>query len=247
MLNLRASPSNIATLDTQLLSGEALQVHATADGWVWVESQWDGYQGYCRADGLCEPLAPTHRVVVPRTFRYAAPDLKALMLEPVSMASEVTVVEIHETSNGRYAQLADGTAIYEPHLEPIGESFLNWIETARALLGTPYLWAGRSAMGFDCSAFVQLALRMAGRPAPRDSDMQAATLGEALDNDTQLQSLVAGDLVFWRGHVGIVSALDTLMHCNARTMSAVEEPLTAAVERIANLYERPTGFRRVGA
>ena len=45
---------------------------------------------------------------------------------------------------------------------------------------------------------------LAGGPALRDSDMQAETLGEALDNDTQLQHLVAGDVVFWRGHVGIV-------------------------------------------
>ncbi|MEM1365214.1 MAG: NlpC/P60 family protein, partial [Pseudomonadota bacterium] len=112
--------------------------------------------------------------------------------------------------------------------------------------GTPYLWAGRSGLGVDCSAFVQLALRMAARPALRDSDMQAATLGDELPSDTPLASLTAGDLVFWRGHVGLVSAPGMLVHCNARTMSAVEEPLADAVERIANLYERPTGFRRIG-
>ncbi|MEO0498899.1 MAG: NlpC/P60 family protein [Pseudomonadota bacterium] len=246
VLDLRAAPSDDAALDSQLLFGERVEVHAQADGWVWVQSGWDDYQGYCKLDALGEPVPPTHRVVVPRTFLYTAPDLKAPVISPVSLASEVTVKQFHDTSNGSYAELVDGTALYAPHLAPVDHVQADWISTAYGLLGTPYLWAGRSAMGADCSAFVQLALRMAGTFAFRDSDMQAATLGEELDPDTPLAELQAGDLVFWRGHVGLVSTSNNLVHCNARNMSAVEEPLDEAVERIANLYERPTGLRRVG-
>ncbi|MEO0635186.1 MAG: NlpC/P60 family protein [Pseudomonadota bacterium] len=246
-VDLRSAPSANAPLDTQLLFGEMVLVHAHDEQWAWVESEWDGYQGYVAFKALAEPMEPTHRVCVPRTFQYAAPDLKAQMVDCISLASEVAIVQVHQTKNGPYAELADGSAIYAPHLVPIEQSFPDWIATARELLGTPYLWAGRSGMGADCSAFVQLALRMANIPTLRDSDMQSATLGEALDPDMPLNNLSTGDLVFWRGHVGLISKPGVLLHCNARTMSAVEEPLEEAVERIANLYEQPTGFRRVGA
>ena len=36
------------------------------------------------------------------------------------------------------------------------------INLAKSLLGTPYIWGGKSAFGFDCSGFVQLVLSTMG-------------------------------------------------------------------------------------
>ena len=60
------------------------------------------------------------------------------------------------------------------------------------------------------------------------------------------QPLQRGDLVFWKGHVGVMTDPDTLLHCNGYHMQTVAEPLTEAVERIADLYARPTTCRRPG-
>ena len=58
---------------------------------------------------------------------------------------------------------------------------------AELFLKLPYLWGGRTSEGIDCSGLVQTALRAAGVAAPRDSDMQEATLGEpvAIDDPTR--------------------------------------------------------------
>jgi cell wall-associated NlpC family hydrolase len=87
-------------------------------------------------------------------------------------------------------------------------------------------------------------MRMAGRAVLRDSDQQAATLGEPFDPGPGLSGLRRGDLVFWKGHVGIMTDAATLLHANGHTMTVASEPLAAAVERIGYLYAMPTLFRR---
>ena len=45
--------------------------------------------------------------------------------------------------------------------------------------------------------------------------------------------LARGDLVFWKGHVGIMRDPDTLLHANGWHMKVVSEPLAEARVRIA--------------
>src|SRR5690606_22121097 len=115
------------------------------------------------------------------------------------------------------------------------------VDVALQFLQTPYLWGGRSGLGIDCSGLVQMAMAMVGKAAPRDTDMQFAALG----NPIERVDLERGDLVFWKGHVGIMEDRDILLHANGHTMSVARENLDDAIERIGWLYEQPTGFRRI--
>jgi cell wall-associated NlpC family hydrolase len=78
---------------------------------------------------------------------------------------------------------------------------------ALAQLGTPYLWGGEGAGGFDCSGLVQAAYAAAGVALPRVAQAQYdATAANAVS----LAQLQPGDLVFFGAsltaitHVGIV-------------------------------------------
>jgi cell wall-associated NlpC family hydrolase len=81
---------------------------------------------------------------------------------------------------------------------------------------------------------------MTGKSAPRDTDMQAASLGERIDRS----GLRRGDLVFWKGHVAIMEDPETILHANGYTMTVARENFEAAVKRIGQLYQQPTGYRR---
>ena len=244
LLDLRSRPSPDAGIDTQLLCGEAVLVFEETDGWAWVQAERDGYVGYAAADQIADAPEPTHLVVAQRTFVYPGPELKLPPRACHSVGAQLAIVDFTENRGTRYARLSSGEAVIASHLQPSGWSADDWVGVAETLLYTPYLWGGTSAFGIDCSGIVQLALRMSGRTVLRDTDMQAASIGEPFDPGADLAGLRRGDLVFWKGHVGIMRDGTTLLHANGHTMTVASEPLAEAVTRIAHLYGRPTGFRR---
>ena len=189
---------------------------------------------------------PTHVVCVPRTFLYPGPDLKQPRSGELSMGSRLTITGSAVTRGTEYALLASGDAVIAKHLAHVGKVAADFVEVAETLLNTPYLWAGVSGFGIDCSGLVQLSMRMAGKSVLRDSDMQAATVGVKIDPGADFAALARGDLAFWDGHVGIMSDPDTLIHASGHTMTVAREPLRQAIDRIGYLYGGPTGFRRPG-
>lgn len=238
-------PRPDAGLNTQLLRGDDVTVFEEAEGFAWVQAARDGYVGYVSGNAL-GPRAdePTHVVSAPRSFLYPGPDLRFPRLGELSLGSSVTVKDFAETRGTRYALLSTGEAMIAGHLRPAGEISNDYVAVAEQLLMTPYLWGGSTALGIDCSGLVQLAMRMAGRDVLRDSDMQAATLGEPLQPGNDYSSLRRGDLVFWKGHVAIMLDERTMIHANGHTMLVSREGLTDAIDRIGYLYGGPTEFRR---
>jgi cell wall-associated NlpC family hydrolase len=90
---------------------------------------------------------------------------------------------------------------------------------------------------------VQVALDAAGIAAPRDSDMQEAELGTAINDRANLRR---GDLVFWKGHVGAMRDARILVHANGHHMQVAAEPLAEAEARIAARGGGPvTSIRRL--
>ncbi|MBB4009602.1 C40 family peptidase [Allorhizobium taibaishanense] len=239
---LRPRPDLASGIDTELLLGEEVKVFDRADGWAWVKAVSDGYVGYLPETALGPIEAPpTHWVTVPRSFLYTGPDLRFPNQLAISMGSRLTVTGEAETRGTRYFLLDDGRAVIADHCRSIGTpAGVDYVAVAARFLETPYLWGGRSGHGIDCSGLVQLSMLMCGLQAPRDSDMQAAGLGNPIDRS----DLRRGDLIFWKGHAGIMEDERTLLHANGHTMSVAREDVDAAIARIGWLYEQPTGYRR---
>jgi cell wall-associated NlpC family hydrolase len=88
--------------------------------------------------------------------------------------------------------------------------------------------------------------------------MQQAELGTTVEVPAALakptadqappEGLARGDLVFWPGHVGIMTDEFTLLHANGHHMSTVIEPVLAAAERIhRQTGQGVSGIRRPAA
>lgn len=70
------------------------------------------------------------------------------------------------------------------------------IRTAHTMMGIPYLWAGTSSKGVDCSGFMRTILFMHDIIIPRDASQQAY-VGKHIDIASDFSNLQPGDLVFF--------------------------------------------------
>lgn len=237
---LRAQPSADCSLDTQALFGEEVIVYDIHEGWAWGQILSDGYVGYLPADSLAATaLAPTHRTMAPRTFLYPDANMKLPNLGALPLGAQVAV----RAMRGDFAQLANGLFVYAAHLVETSARAQDFVAVAEPFAGSPYLWGGKTYLGVDCSGLVQIALQAAGVAAPRDTDMQQAELGAPLQADAKLRR---GDLVFWKGHVGIMLDERRLLHASGHHMQVVAEDFAGARARIAQKsYGDVTAIRRL--
>lgn len=240
---LRGAPEPGTQLSSELVFGEAVTVFENADGIAWVQNQTDNYVGYTDSAALSDTVqAPTHHVAAIRTCVYGDPHVRSPGTMSLPICAPVTVIG----TKGRYAQLATGGWVPEQHLAAPDNTESDFVAVAERFMGAPYVWGGRSDRGLDCSALVQLSLMRCGIDAPRDSDMQEAGLGSPVPYDGNEDVLQRGDLVFWKGHVGIWVSPDRFLHANAMDMCVSTAPFQDIVRYIQENETQPvSSVRRV--
>ncbi len=237
--DLLRQPKQGSVLDTQVLHGHEVMVFERANGWAWVQRIADGYVGYLRED-MIEPVS--NPATAPRTFLYSEPDLQRPRTGYRSMGSKLIVTDKATTRGTDYLILESSEAVIAKHVMKIGEWQSDPVTVAESLLHTPYLWGGNSGFGIDCSGLISLSNTLCGNSVLRDSDMLGATYGKELETD--FTNLQRGDVVFWKGHCGMMLDNKNLLHANGNTMNVAIENLANAITRIGYLYGQPTSARR---
>jgi NlpC/P60 family/Bacterial dipeptidyl-peptidase Sh3 domain len=235
--SLRVLPSDAAAQDSELLFGESFTVYETRDGWAWGQAARDHYVGYVKADALGTAFTPELRVTALMTPLFIAPDVKKPLRDLLPLNSEIPVL----SREGDYRAIAPDRFVHYRHLAPIDEHASDFVSVAERFAGVPYVWGGKTAAGLDCSGLIQTALAAAGISAPRDTDMMEIALGVSVGPE----AIQRGDLVFWKGHMGVMLDARRLLHANAFHMEVFTEDLDQAVARIAKTAGPVTSIKRL--
>jgi cell wall-associated NlpC family hydrolase len=222
---LRRRPETGAPWETEALHGETAMVYEKRDGWAWVQLDRDGYVGYLESAALGSPASATHRVAALRTHAYPGPSIKLPHVLALPLGARLAIAG----QTGDFLIDHEGRHFWARHLAAVESVEPDFVAVAERFEHCPYLWGGRTSEGIDCSGLTQAALTAAGLAAPRDSDM-LEKLGEALSAGMELRR---GDLVFWKGHVGLMRDAATLLHANGHHMAVASEPLADARARIS--------------
>jgi hypothetical protein len=233
--SLRMRPSAEAAQDSELLFGESFIVYDRGHGWAWGQAASDLYVGYVREEALAVPFAVQAQVTALMAPAFSAADLKTPVRDLLPLNAMVPVL----ARDGDYVRIGDGAWLHQRHLEPsAGKDFAT---VAERFLGAPYVWGGKTAAGLDCSGMVETALQAVGKAAPRDTDMMEKALGEAV----RIEDARRGDLVFWKGHMGVMLDAKRLLHANAFHMVVAAEPLAEAAARIEKIAGPVTSVKRL--
>ncbi len=235
-LDLRRHSAHTSEMKSQLLLGESVRImRASRNGqWWWVRTDTDGYSGWVRSWGLvpCSAARAQRwrarargRVVCAyaevRTGRGSG-----AMVSPLVWSARLIVGPAR--AGFRSAELPDGRRgfVTAGAVTTIGMPAMGLVERMRSLLGVPYLWGGRTPLGLDCSALVQLLLLEQGIVLPRDAhDQYRASIPLPLSGPADF-----GDLLFFgspRGrmaHVGLALGGGYFAHARGRVLIGSEDP-----------------------
>lgn len=227
---IKAHPNALARQVDQARFGEVFNIYEITGPWAWgqlIRGGAPGYVGYVEARHITHnQMDITHRVSALRAPVFTEPDLKSPISGYLSMGSLLHA----QTQDGDYALMKDAGWVHQKHIIAVSDAPApDYVSVAEQFLGLPYVWGGLGSDGVDCSGLVQISMEAAGAAAPRDSDQQQG-IGTAIDVATA--DLQRGDLMFWKGHVGIMQSKTRLLHANAFHMKTASENLSEAVKRL---------------
>lgn len=208
--NLRAEGDFSSEMMTQALMGMPVRV-LERDGWYRVQTP-DRYIAWVHRVGIhpvtrkeLEAWNRAEKVVVTAHygFVYSSPDVKSQTVSDVVAGNRFR----YEGRKGAFFAVSypDGRKGYLPR--SMAQTETEWrkglkqdaasiIATAKTLMGVPYLWAGTSSKGVDCSGFMRTTLFLHDIIIPRDASQQAYK-GEHIDIAPDFSNLQPGDLIFF--------------------------------------------------
>jgi cell wall-associated NlpC family hydrolase len=214
--NIYREPNFSSEMITQALFFETLEVQSEHDNWLKI-SQWDGYVGYVHKFYLCNVDANKgdSAILTDRlTPIYTAPDsINISMLAP--FGSRISYSQY--TNHWCHLKL-DSLDYYFKAPEKINTPITRdtLIDHCNRLIGSPYLWGGKTPLGYDCSGFVQEIFKSVDINLKRDTSQQ---IEDDRFPSIELSSAQRGDIMFFdfekKGvdHVGICYGDDQIIHC----------------------------------
>lgn len=220
--NLRSKPGHSEELATQVLLGTKVDLLQktrsdyrvrTPEGYI----AWVPTSSVTAMDSLTfVDWQKSPKLIYTNEFgkSYSKPDQKSIRVSDLVYGNILTLTK--ENKNFYEVKYPDGRIAFIPKDEAI--IFDNWLKTrdltaeniinsAKSMMGLPYLWGGTSVKGVDCSGFTKTSFYMNGYVIPRDASQQVLAGDEVqiVDKDGKfseelaLKNLKPADLLFFAG------------------------------------------------
>lgn len=222
--SMRVEPDYSSEMMTQALMGMPVRV-LQCKNWYRIQTP-DNYIAWVHRTGI-HPVTKeeltawnqAEKVVVTSHygFVYSKPDIHSQTVSDVVGGNRMKYLG----SKGAFYKVAypDGRLGYI--LKTISKPEKEWrnvlkqdadciIKTAYTMMGIPYLWAGTSPKGMDCSGFVRTVLFMHDIIIPRDASQQAY-VGQHIDIAPDFSNLQPGDLIFF-GRKATIQRKERVVH-----------------------------------
>ena len=127
-------------------------------------------------------------------------------------------------------------------LKEISYKTKNIFKNIEKFINTKYKWGGKHFTGVDCSGLIQLFINFNNKFCPRDTKDQLKYFRKKIEQN----NIRKNDLIFWRGHVAVVTSKNNLIHAYGPLKKTVKMSINKTIGHIyktANL--KVLGIRRI--
>ena len=193
--NMNLKPDSNSEVVSQILYGEKFKIFSESKGWLKIKTIYDNYIGYIKKDKFLKKFNPTNKIYVLKSRIYKKKDNKFLKINNyLYFGSSVSV----KNKDNKFIEFENNRWIKKKDTRSINHFEKNFSKIFKLFLNTKYLWGGKTSQGIDCSALIQIYFYYNRIFFPRDTKDQIRYCKKKIN-----KKLVKGDIIFWKGHVGI--------------------------------------------
>lgn len=203
----------------------------------------DGYTGWVRKDHIVDADSKALKWFVDVPVASLLDGKTGKFIGKLSFGTGISIMEKTESFGrieftGKEAWISLGCAGKVPRTKQGWRKIKEFIEN---LVGTPYLWGGRSGFGLDCSGLVQLVFNSCGYRLQRDSVDQRKS-----GRRVSMKNVKAGDLIFSPGHVAVYYGSGKIIHSSMKAGGVFTENLLPDLpDNRSDIYDKIELVKRV--
>ena len=238
VINIYTKPNIRSEVSTQILYGEKFKILKKKKGWLKIKTYFDNYFGYIRKQKFRKNFKPQlkifkskSRIFIKKKNKFSPSNNFLYFASGVSTLSE----------NKKYIEFEKNKWIKKRDTKVINHYEKNYLKVIKLFLNSKYLWGGKTLDGIDCSALIQIYFYYNRIFFPRDSKDQIKYCKKK-----RSKKFDKGDIIFWKGHVGICLNKSEFMHAYGprkkvlimptnRTIELIEKTANLKVKKVSNI------------
>ena len=236
--NVYFKPSPNSEVVSQILYGEKFKILLKRKKYIKIKTHYDNYIGYIKKDKFLENFKPSHkiskiksRIFFKRGKRFLSSNHYLYYGSGICKRNE----------NKKYIEFEKNKWIKKSDIKNIDHYEKNYIKVFKFFLNTKYLWGGKTCVGIDCSALIQIYFYYNRIFFPRDTKDQIRFCKRK-----RVRNQLKGDIVFWKGHVGICLNKSRFIHAygpkkkvlimpTVQTIKLIDKTANLKVKKVSNI------------
>ena len=236
LINIHKKPSLKSEIVTQMIYGDSFEIMNKQKKWTKIKIKEDNYKGYIKNRKFKPFIKPSHKINRLNAKVYKLPNEKKKIAE-LTFGSKIKILD----KKSNFFRFEKGW-INQKELKPIKFRAKDPFKKIKIFKKIKYKWGGKSFLGLDCSALVQIFLNFNGRYCPRDAKDQV----KYFKKNIKLKNIKKNDIIFWKGHVAVALSKKKLIHAYGPMKKTVIMGIDQTIKRIqktANL--KVIGIKRI--
>jgi gamma-D-glutamyl-L-lysine dipeptidyl-peptidase len=218
--NIYKKPSKSSEVTSQILYGEKFKILSDKKYWIKIKTKFDNYIGYIKNKNYTENHKPTHKIF---SLKAAIVDKSNKTTAYLPFASKISIIQ----ERGDSIEYEKNKWIKKKNIKKINHIEKDYLKILKLFINTKYVWGGKTYKGIDCSAILQLFFYYNCKFYPRDTKDQIR-----YSKKIKKRIFKKGDIIFWKGHVGICIDSKKLIHAYGPEKKVLVMPIKKTIDRI---------------